>query len=322
MLLIMRIGTVSFIAGLLVGALALFIYNSRADLVSTACQSTYPLLSADLDCIGYDSNLQSIKQLDSDLDAKVAQYIKDGKATHVSVWVRDLISKQWASSNENDTYAPASLMKVPLMVAYYRFAQIQPSILDEPLTYVQAPQQGDSSQDIPSDSTLVIGQQYPVEQIIEDMIINSDNNATDMLTRKIDPEFLDQTLIDLGIKIPRNNKEYDFMTVKTYSNIYRMLYNASYLNRDYSEKALGLLSKEAFKGISESLPKDTQVAHKFGEREFDAATGTPVMRELHDCGIVYKDPHPYSICVMTQGSDFDQLDSIVDDISKTAYQAL
>jgi hypothetical protein len=117
-------------------------------------------------------------------------------------------------------------------------------------------------------------------------------------------------------------QDYDFVTTKSYGAIFRNLYNASYLDRDYSQKALVLLSQTKFKGLRAVLPADTVVADKFGEREIDNPDGTIAKRELHDCGIVYKAARPYTICIMTDGSDFNSLLDIIHDLSTLTYQEL
>ncbi|MDO8560151.1 MAG: serine hydrolase [bacterium] len=57
------------------------------------------------------------------------------------------------------------------------------------------------------------------------------------------------------------------MSVKDYASFFRILYNASYLNREQSERALGLMTKTRFRdGIIAGVPAGRPVAHKFGER--------------------------------------------------------
>jgi len=311
--------------GVAVGVGVSFSFLSKTGALPTAsndCMKMYPLTSDLLDCDSYDSSSQSLSNVDSALDSAVATYIQEGKAKRISVWVRDLDTNQWASTNENLRYAPASLMKLPLMIAYYKVAEVQPSLLDTEIVYTASSTLNDTTQDFVPAPTLVPGKSYTVEQVIEDMIINSDNNATATLIDHLDPTIFTNTLIDLGVKIPGSSNNYDFVTAKTYSSIFRMLYNASYLNRDYSEKALDLMSKEAFKGIQVPLPSSVVVAHKFGEREVDNTDGSVQTRELHDCGIVYAQPHAYSICVMTEGSSFSDLMSVIQNLSALAYQKI
>lgn len=181
---------------------------------------------------------------------------------------------------------------------------------------------GNSSQSITSQSSLVVGQTYSIGKLLDEMIIYSDNNAADTLARALPKDALQTTFVDLGINIPQGDKLYDFVTAKTYANVFRILYNASYLDRTYSEKALELMQKTAFPGIAAGVPKDIVVVHKFGEREFMHSDGTARMRELHDCGIVYKVGQPYSLCIMTEGRDLDSLTTIVEDISRLVYNGL
>lgn len=288
------------------------------------CLHMYSLTSQSLDCGSYDDSSSRLKAVDAAIDAAVAGYIKEGKATAISVWVRDLEGKQTASNNENQQYAPASLLKLPLMIAYFKVAELDPTLLDTKLPYTNTGVLNDSIQDIAPSSTLVPGQSYTVEQLIEDMIVNSDNNATAALMAHLDPVIFTNTLLDLGIKIPNadNSATRDFITAKSYATIFRMLYNSSYLSRGFSQKALTLMSKTAFRGINEPLPAGTTVAHKFGEREVDNPDGSVQVRELHDCGIVYKDKTPYSLCIMTQGKNFNDLLTVIEGLSSAVYKKI
>ena len=126
---------------------------------------------------------------------------------------------------------------------------------------------------------------------------------------------------DLGIPISELGQADDFMTVSQYTYFFRVLYNATYLNRALSEKAMDFLSKSDFSyGIETGASATVVVAHKFGERTIVDSHGALIARELHDCGIVYYPQHPYLLCIMTRGSDFDRLAAVIQDISRLAYQ--
>ncbi len=284
------------------------------------CRSQYPHTSRTLGCISFDTNSERMQALNASLDKATAVYVGEGKATRVSIFVRDLVSQQWAASNENEVYAPASLMKLPLLIAYYKISELDPSIFSEALVYKKMPGFAENTQDFKPADPLVLGKTYTIEQVIDHMIVNSDNDAADLLYANVNPDIFNQTAIDLGINIPVNKNTLDFVTAKTYAGVIRMLYNSSYLNRDSSEKVLTLMSKTAFRGIANPLPSSVTVAHKFGEREVDAGSSMPVIRELHDCGVVYKTPNPYIICVMTEGKDFDDLLSVLNGLSRLVYE--
>jgi beta-lactamase class A len=82
-----------------------------------------------------------------------------------------------------------------------------------------------------------------------------------------------------------------------------------------SDKALGLLSKTAFKeGLVAGVPKEIKVAHKFGEQK----NGTE--QQFHDCGVVYYPNNPYVICIMTRGNSPDELKPIIKEISQKVYR--
>lgn len=128
---------------------------------------------------------------------------------------------------------------------------------------------------------------------------------------------LSRIYTDLGIEIPGIRNVDDFMSVKDYASFFRVLYNASYLNREMSEKALDLLSKTDFEdGIVKNLPRNIKVSQKFGERRIDDIS------QLHDCGIVYKSKNPYLICVMTRGRSIDDLKKVIQNLSFETYTSI
>jgi hypothetical protein len=103
--------------------------------------------------------------------------------------------------------------------------------------------------------------------------------------------------------------------------LFRILYNATYLSRDYSEKALQVLSQSSFtQGIVSGVPSSTVVAHKLGLVGIAPDNVTVTEHELHDCGIVYAQ-NPYVLCVMTRGSSsLSTMEGIIGAVSQAAYQ--
>jgi beta-lactamase class A len=107
------------------------------------------------------------------------------------------------------------------------------------------------------------------------------------------------------------------MTVHGYSGLFRILYNASYLNRDMSEKALKLLSLQDFpQGIVAGVPKGVVVSSKYGET---AEGPSEKFKQLHEFGIVYHPKHRYIIGVMTRGNDFSLMAQVIQGVSKIVY---
>ena len=128
---------------------------------------------------------------------------------------------------------------------------------------------------------------------------------------------MNQIYTDLGVAIPGTRGTEDYMTVKEYASFFRILYNASYLNKEMSQKALDLLLRTDYKdGLIAGVPKNINVAHKFGERKMGEVD------QLHDCGIVYAPQKPYLICVMTRGTDFQVQGRVIADISRFTYASI
>ena len=224
--------------------------------------------------------------------------------------------------NADAAYSPASLLKVVIMVAYLKEADSNPSIIDSRLMYTPAIA---GSETIPFESptTLEVGKSYSVESLIENMIINSDNGAMDVLADNIDHTYLDGVFTDLGIANPDSNQANYTISTKEYSLFFRVLYNSTYLSRANSEKALSILSKATYKdGLVAGLPAGTVVSHKFGEHVVQDSTGAQQSVELHDCGIVYGEGGPYLLCVMTKADTLNDAQSLIANISRVVHQAV
>lgn len=253
-----------------------------------------------------------------DLRAEVNKYIDEltlnNTVSRVAVRFRDLNTGPWFGINDTDDFSPSSLLKTPVMMAYFKKAETDPTILTKKIIYNEIPSDV-QAQNFPPKNPLQKGKEYTIEQLIEHMIIDSDNAALRILEQNIDNKDIDKVTLDLGITTATVDTPADFMDVAEYSTLFRILYYSTYLNKEYSEKALDLLSKVEFNdGLVSQLPRSVAVAHKFGERSFSRG-----VYQLHDCGIVYYPKHPYLICVMTKGSNFEDLKTTIQQISKKVY---
>ena len=274
-----------------------------------------PLLECDLADFSNDKNLDPLRN-------QISSYIQLSKASRqlsqVSVYYRDLNNGPWFGIDENMLFSPASLIKVPLLISYYKMAESDPSVLTKNLTNTLT--YNPKEQNIEPTDTLEKGKSYTTDDLINRMIIYSDNLAYELLLSTIDPNTLMATYHDLGIDISPalNDPNGDIISVKTYASFFRILYNSSYLSKEMSQKALKLLTQTKFdKGLIAKIPSTLTVAHKFGERQY-VATGE---KQLHECGIVYSQK-PYLICIMTRGSNFTALQKTIQDISATIYTNL
>jgi beta-lactamase class A len=172
--------------------------------------------------------------------------------------------------------------------------------------------------------TITPGKSYTVKELMEEMIINSDNNALQVLY-SYRQNSLTSIFNDMKIPLPSTDVEIagkDFVTTRDIARFLLVLYNASYLNPKDSEEALEILSKTFFKdGIVAGVPDDVIVSHKFGERQI-MQPDKNLKIELHDCGIVYHPKNPYILCIMTKGNNLDSQKKQIQKISKTIYTSV
>ena len=134
---------------------------------------------------------------------------------------------------------------------------------------------------------------------------------------------MSEVYTDLGLPLPSDGPNPQDLSAKLYAYFFRVLYNATYLDREYSQKALELLDHSDFSaGIQAGLPTGTNAAQKFGERTIYDQSNALVGRELHDCGIVYKKDSPFLLCIMTRSNtaSFDTLAKDIADVSALVYK--
>lgn len=259
------------------------------------------------------------------LEQKVVD-IKDKKKNEgtldaLGFYFQDLKTGTWTGVGENEKFSPASLLKVPLMMAVFKYAETNPNFLSAAVLY-KGDFDIDKLQVLKPSHPIEAGKRYTVDDLVRRMILESDNNATKLLQNTVPSLAILNAFTDIGFFYPSSTE--DYLSPKLYSYFFRLLYNASYLNREFSEKAMELLLVSDFSdGIRSGVPSNIAVAQKFGERAFySSESGDVVYRELHDCGIVYHASGPYVLCVMTKGKNLKDLSKIIKELSEVTYQVV
>ncbi len=317
---------VFFILGLVIGRVWLINWFSNVNdgliinetRVNGGFQNKFKLINPLLGCaVAPQKFVTEFIPLKNKLEQLINNKIASNEAKNISIYF-DTRDGRWLGINQDQTYSPASLLKAPIMIAIFKMAESDPKILSKKILF-----EGDynlnTEQNFKPAEVLEPYKYYTVEDLIERMIVYSDNNTLPLLVKIMDEKTFSAVYSDLGLGsgLPAT-KDY---TPKSYSIFFRVLYNGTYLNKEMSEKALELLSKVDFtQGIRAGLPANMVVADKFGERDISDLTSNPEnVKELHDCGIVYFPGHPYLLCIMTKGSDFDKLSTTIKDISSLVY---
>lgn len=270
-----------------------------------------PLLECEINGGLENKNLSSFK---NKVQQVIDKAIAENSANDVSVYYRDLNNGPWFGINEDAPFAPQSLLKVPVLIAYLKVAESSPEILTEKLQFIP---EIDEELDANLDDRMEQGAFYSIDTLLHRMIALSDNDAFYLLLAHIGSEDISKVHVDLGIAVPTQSTPDNFISVKSYASLFRVLYNASYLNRQMSEYALNILSETKYThGLVAPLPTDIVVTHKYGIKNPDDGSKN---NQLHDCGIIYKSESPYLLCVMTKGDSAEELEKVIQEISLAVF---
>lgn len=280
----------------------------------------YQFINPLLHCI-HESKL-SMKELLS-FQKSIGGYIsraqQQNRDIQVSYYFRDLNNAMWFGVNEHELFNPASLMKVVVMVTVLREAQADARLMNERIRFDANMFKGvEESEGFKKEH----GKEYSVQELLNQMIDYSDNQAAYMLLKFMGDDRMTKTMLDLHLPIPKEMSLYtNFIMVKTYADIFKELFDARYLDEDMSEKALAFLSDVNYKGgIRAVVPANIPMAHKYGERDVYDAQGKKHTIQLHHVGIVYYPGKPFLIGIMTKGGELEQKEKIIKDLAKMTYE--
>lgn len=236
-----------------------------------------------------------------------------GNVTDLSVYFRDLNNGPRFTINEGTKFVPASLLKVPIAMAFLMAAEQDHSLAQRSVSYDG--EHLDVTPTFVDFPALEAGKTYTTVELLNRMLVYSDNDAMRLLFEMMPKKVLSEVYGDLSIK--EHDDPQDEITVVEYASFFRMLYNATYLSKPLSEYLLGILARTEFKdGLRAGIPNSVVISHKFGEREDKERK----VNQLHDCGIVYAPGKPYLICVMTRGKDFNKLAPVITRVSEAVYK--
>ncbi len=243
--------------------------------------------------------------------------LKQSEAENVAIYFRDLNNGPWYGVDETRTFTPASLFKLPIAVSIFKAAENGSIDLNTSFTYDHIIDD-EAIQNIAPEQNLELGKTYTVEELVERMLIYSDNISLlllgDNLKGKVD---FDKIYKDIGMNFEGQGSSNVQISTKSFATIYRMLFNASYLSKEHSEQVLKILSQSnEEKGLFEGVPDSVEVAAKFGERAYNQGGS----KFLHNCGVVYYPKHPYILCIMTEGADSNKLMEVIKQASNTVYE--
>ena len=231
------------------------------------------------------------------------------------LYVRNLTTGAEASVNPERVFPAASLYKLPIMVETIRQIQLGRITPDQMLVVSRANY-------VLGSGVLQgrMGESLPVRELLRLMIAESDNIAAMMLLDLTGLNNVNQTMAGLGLRstrlldwhVPSANEG-----IGPYSTspadmavLLQTIAEGRLVDQATSDEALRLLGqKQASDLLSESLPWNVKVAHKWGE----------IPGARHEVGIVYTPRFQYVVVVMTENVDPRGSPGYIRDLSKAVY---
>ncbi len=274
--------------------------------------------------LDYESvEMKSVSFLYDKVNKKIKELERKYSLLHSSVYFRDLDNGQWIGINEKEPFTTASLIKVPVLIALLKQSEKDSSVLDKKIKVKDSDIRDDFNQEIKPTTTVEVGKEYTILELAERMIKQSDNIAMNLIINNINDLYRTGIFESVGVSFSQEQENKEVLVrVKDYAGFFRVLFNATYLNRENSERALKILSETSFNnGIVAGVPAGVVVSHKFGERS-NYINGILSSRQLHDCGVIYYPEKPYILCVMTRGENYEKQGEFIKEVSQYFYKEI
>jgi len=220
----------------------------------------------------------------------------------------------WIGINESDLFNAASTVKVPLAMSIMKMVENGQLSLSQSYTLGQLDLDSNfgTLYKVGSDNS------FTLEELMQIMLENSDNTAMNAIKKAANL---------VGVSNPFS-EVYDFMgwggedfdatpnyneiNLKTLSNMFIALYNATYDDPQDSDLILHYLDDSVFSsGIPAGVPQDISVADKIGVNDTN--------KTYSDCGIVYVPDRNFLICLGSVGADQKTADTFMAEMTKAAY---
>jgi beta-lactamase class A len=203
-------------------------------------------------------------------------------------------------------FFPASLLKVPVAMAVAKKIESGGLKWSDEIMLLDA----DKNKDFGNLWQAPSGSSFTVEELVKQVLIDSDNTAHFMLLRNLGSDDLVKVQEHLGLLdfFDKNGK----ISAKKYSPILHSLYSASYLTTQDSEKILQWMAESRFKDYrAVNIPESVKFANKIGVSDDK--------KVYLDAGIVYQPDRPYALIIMVNDYDSAKAKEIIQDIGQRTY---
>ncbi|MBU3197496.1 class A beta-lactamase-related serine hydrolase [Clostridium algidicarnis] len=256
------------------------------------------------------------ENLTNNIRNSINEQIKDKKGFYsIGFWDLDTESKVMVNSKKTNA---ASVIKIFIMVEAYN--QIDKEILKEnEVITLEDNMKVEGSGSLFKEKS---GRGYKISELLDLMIIESDNTATNILIDKLGMDNINNTIKEFGYTDTALNRKMmdkakidggvdNYTSIIDLNNMLYKIYNNECLGSYYDKKIIKTMKRQKNKTkIPSGLPSDIEVANKTGEIE----------KVENDVAIVFTDKGNYIISILTNGDNNDLEKSTIVKLSKGIYE--
>ncbi|MFH1368978.1 MAG: serine hydrolase [Elusimicrobiota bacterium] len=213
------------------------------------------------------------------------------------ILVKDLKTRQEVRINAENLFPSASLVKIPIMAAVYEAEKEGRLELTDELTLQRKYKSPGGGKLYRTRN----GKKFTIKNLMERMIEESDNTATNMLVDALGFGYINQKFVEFGLKETdlkrgimdlkwRDAGIENYTTAEEMAFLLEKIYRGDLVSEWASAEMLEILKKQKLRDrLPRMLPGDIEIAHKTGTLK-----GT-----MSDVGIVFTPEGDFIICVIT-----------------------
>ena len=237
-----------------------------------------------------------------------------GASGHVAFYYRPLDGGCAQMYNEMMPLVAASVIKIPIMVEAFR--QFEAGELNPLATYRIKPE--DKMPSCGALNRMHDGLEVTLRDLVELMIVLSDNSATNILIDRLGIARVNATLEAEGLKVTRlRRKLFDkagmeaglsnHVCAREIGLLLERMYAGTLVSPQASAEMLEILRNQKLNGKMPFFlkPRGIACAHKTGED--DGIT--------HDVGVVYA-RRPFVLCMLSEETDVPAFERLIQDVAR------
>lgn len=230
------------------------------------------------------------------LQARIAAYDQAMEGA-LGVAVIDLSTGEKWSYHGKTVFPTASVIKVPILIELFRLSEEGKLNFAERVTILPAETVGGSGV---LQTRLKLGPlTLAIEEIVREMIVSSDNTATNWCIRRIGMAGVNRTMAAMGYASTRlqrvmidqpaaTRNEENVSTSEELADLLRLLYEGKAVSPRASAEMLAIM-KDVKASMRKAVPPGIEVASKVGE----------MVGVRAEAGIVYLKGRPFALAVMS-----------------------